>query len=814
MTFHRLPAKFLFFMGVLSVPFTAAHGANLTLVRQTRLVCPIEPPLVGVPLVNSNSNAETIPAGAVLVLRFSEEVTGILNLPAGMTAAYSGNTATVTVNSAVTVQPNHALWFSSIQLNLTGMAGGIPISVSFTSNPPDALTFTGGIATTVMALTDAQACQFPVANSFNAEELTGNCPTAAELNELNAALNITFESDPTKGTLVCRSSQGSADLTRLQERTYQALRMMQWMPLDTSLPWTTKSIYDWFTGAARGIRFRGDITYSFCCDPAGIINIQTNNLAVTQFTTPEWLAAQMVLFIHEARHNEGLPHTCGTNDQTLPELGSWGVQYYMFEWMALHSGNFFVGKAQAGATPAQYREWLWGAALPMFAGAICDLRDGLVFAPQRVDFGSRPLNVSTAPVAVAATWTKNAPATVSSVSLGGANPEDFAVAGNTCTGTAAPPSCAVQLRFRPKSAGVRNAVLTISHSLPGSPQTVVLTGTGRAAQACNFSVSSSRFDFETGGGRGRFNVATQSGCDWTAAGNASWITVTSGRAGSGNGTVRFHVADNTSLGARQGTITVEGENITVFQSPHAASRPRFFAGTSTNAASFAPGLTAGSLATIFGSALTRGVNGVEVARTLPWPMELAGTSVRFNGIAARLSAVANADGQEQINLQVPSELAGLNWATAVVNNNGVESDPVVVRLLPALPGIFTMDGFTGAILSVPDYRLVNDANPTEPGRYVAVFATGLGRVDPTPPDGSAAPGSEPFSRTLLQPLVTIGGDERGCVVFRSGPGIRRPVSDQPSYSTRGSGWASADGRHRQRHQLQAGLHRDPVKSPA
>jgi len=61
------------------------------------------------------------------------------------------------------------------------------------------------------------------------------------------------------------------------------------------------------------------------------MNIQTANLRAVQFTTPEWLSAQMVLFIHEARHNEGLPHTCSTNDQTLSELGSWGVQYYMFE---------------------------------------------------------------------------------------------------------------------------------------------------------------------------------------------------------------------------------------------------------------------------------------------------------------------------------------------------------------------------------------------------------------------------------------------------------------------------------------------------
>lgn len=290
----------------------------------------------------------------------------------------------------------------------------------------------------------------------------------------------------------------------------------------------------------RGIRFRGDITYSFCCDPAGIMNIQTANLRAVQFTTPEWLSAQMVLFIHEARHNEGLPHTCKTNDQTLSELGSWGVHYYMFEWLALHSSNFFVPRAQPGATPAQFREWLWSGAVPMFAGSICNLGSDLVVAPQRIDFGSQPINVSTAPMAIAATWTKNAPAGVSAVSLGGANAGDFSISGNTCPGTQAPPSCAVEVSFRPTATGSSSAMLTISHSLPGSPQTVTLGGTGRAAAGCLYNISAVRNNFDAGGGRASLSVTAQAGCPWTASSNASWIGITSGRAGSVNGTVVNH----------------------------------------------------------------------------------------------------------------------------------------------------------------------------------------------------------------------------------------------------------------------------------
>jgi hypothetical protein len=102
------------------------------------------------------------------------------------------------------------------------------------------------------------------------------------------------------------------------------------LSFDAALPWTPKSLYQWMVSAIRGIRFRGDIDVSFCCDPAGTINVQTRNLAATQFPSDfRWVATLLVLIVHEARHNEGFPHTCGANDNTISELGAWGVQYYL-----------------------------------------------------------------------------------------------------------------------------------------------------------------------------------------------------------------------------------------------------------------------------------------------------------------------------------------------------------------------------------------------------------------------------------------------------------------------------------------------------
>jgi hypothetical protein len=60
------------------------------------------------------------------------------------------------------------------------------------------------------------------------------------------------------------------------------------------------------------------------------------------------------------------------------------------------------------------------------------------------------------------------------------------------------------------------------------------------------------------------SVTTTTGCTWTAASNAPWITVTTGASGNGTGTVRFDVGANTGA-PRNGTLTVAGQTVTVSQ---------------------------------------------------------------------------------------------------------------------------------------------------------------------------------------------------------------------------------------------------------
>lgn len=70
--------------------------------------------------------------------------------------------------------------------------------------------------------------------------------------------------------------------------------------------------------------------------------------------------------------------------------------------------------------------------------------------------------------------------------------------------------------------------------------------------------------FPVTGGSGSFNLNTTSACDWQAVRSDSWITITGGASGTGNGTVSYTVASNTGA-ARTGTITVGGRVYTITQ---------------------------------------------------------------------------------------------------------------------------------------------------------------------------------------------------------------------------------------------------------
>jgi PKD repeat protein len=93
-------------------------------------------------------------------------------------------------------------------------------------------------------------------------------------------------------------------------------------------------------------------------------------------------------------------------------------------------------------------------------------------------------------------------------------------------------------------------------------QTFAIT---QAAGGCVYSISPISKSFDSTGGTGSVNVTVAIGCEWTATSNDSWITITSGGIGTGNGIVNYFVEETIDMNPRTGTITIAGKTFTVNQ---------------------------------------------------------------------------------------------------------------------------------------------------------------------------------------------------------------------------------------------------------
>lgn len=116
---------------------------------------------------------------------------------------------------------------------------------------------------------------------------------------------------------------------------------------------------------------------------------------------------------------------------------------------------------------------------------------------------------------------------------------------------------------------------TIGYSAAGNPTPVARSASitvgdtafivSQPASTCNLTLNPTAFSVGPEGGAGAFDVDVVSGCNWTAASNSSWLTISSAAAGSADATIAFNVAANTTPGVRTGIISVSDKTFTVTQ---------------------------------------------------------------------------------------------------------------------------------------------------------------------------------------------------------------------------------------------------------
>ncbi|HEY2931036.1 MAG TPA: BACON domain-containing carbohydrate-binding protein [Acidobacteriota bacterium] len=84
---------------------------------------------------------------------------------------------------------------------------------------------------------------------------------------------------------------------------------------------------------------------------------------------------------------------------------------------------------------------------------------------------------------------------------------------------------------------------------------------------CPITLDPANFTHGAGAENGKFSVKVPEGCKWTAASDVSWITITAGSTGSGDGTVEYSIRPNDGTAPRNGSIFIGDKTFSVKQDP-------------------------------------------------------------------------------------------------------------------------------------------------------------------------------------------------------------------------------------------------------
>ncbi len=146
--------------------------------------------------------------------------------------------------------------------------------------------------------------------------------------------------------------------------------------------------------------------------------------------------------------------------------------------------------------------------------------------------------------------------------------------------------------FRPVAPAADTPITVTVSGIRGAPQssyTYVVTVFDPNAGGCAYALSGNNFTAPAMGANGSVTVTTAAACAWTAASNASWITVTGGQ--SGSGTSNFIILANNTGTPRSGTLTIAGQTVTVTQDAGVACTFTLPA----NSATFGPAAATGTV---------------------------------------------------------------------------------------------------------------------------------------------------------------------------------------------------------------------------
>jgi uncharacterized protein (TIGR03437 family) len=214
-----------------------------------------------------------------------------------------------------------------------------------------------------------------------------------------------------------------------------------------------------------------------------------------------------------------------------------------------------------------------------------------------------------------------------------------------------------------------------------------------------------------------------------------------------------------TAGAEAGPLRVEasaGGGLAVFALTVIGRTPMVTAAGFVNGASFLAGWTPGGTGSIFGAGLMEGIDGI-VAPPPPFPTTLEGVRVLIENVPAPILSMANINGQEQINIQVPFGIPAQGTFVVTILNNGASATFPNVAAAALQPSVFEVSLPSGRFAAAlhADYSLVEPSNPARPGEIVLLFWTGGGPTNP--PVATNQPGPLPPAAVAADVTVVAGG---------------------------------------------------------
>jgi len=434
---------------------------------------------------------------------------------------------------------------------------------------------------------------------------------------------------------------------------------------------------------------------------------------------------------------------CGSYSAAVPSQVNWLHITSAVSGTPGDAGVNFIADANLSANPRQATMYIaLQNVIVTQAGASC----AFSLAPAAQSF---PVAGGTATFQVSANcaWQATASATWIALNANNGNtgvPVSYSVAPNTCV-------------------AARSGTITLQTSVV-PPPTLAVSQDGSPA---NMSLSASSAVVGSAASDGRITITTGDPCAWTATSDASWLQITYGVSGTGNGGVSYHLLENTAA-ARVGSIHVGALTYTVTQ--QAPAPPPVVLKSVANAANYnADAVSPGEIVALFGSNLgpasivTLQVNNGSVTTALP---DASGTQVLFDGVPAPMIYTLAG----QASAVVPYAVAGKTSTQVQVQYHGVASTALAMPVQAATPAIFSLDASgvgPGAILN-QDTSINTSGNPAARLSVIALYCTGGGVTTPASADGSVTAGA---SFLLAQaPVVTIGGVNAAVKYAGAAPG--------------------------------------------